>query len=488
MYSKQLSELLPLFGIDEAPDVLITDLCIDSRKASTGSLFLAYPGSNNDGRDFIRAAIENGAVAVLYESIAFEELQGLPVPAFGVAGLMRKVGAVASAFFDHPSHELQVFGVTGTNGKTTCAYLLTQAFELLGMKSAFIGTLGIGAVSSIRTATHTTPDPISLQRTLAQLLSEGVTQVSMEVSSHALHQGRVAGVEFYGVMFTNLTQDHLDYHATMDDYGAAKARLFTDFESKLAVINAQDTFGATLLDKAVSEFIVSYGETSGDVYSEDLSLDTQGITFTACTENVDFDVVTPLIGSVNLPNLLLVAATLLSLSTPIDQIKSIFTKLKPAPGRMELFTKAKFPQLVVDYAHTPDALAKAIDSVRHHCKGKLWCVFGCGGDRDRAKRALMGAAAGSADQIVITNDNPRSEDPQDIANEILAGMNDVQSAIHVELDRAAAIRYAVSHASPDDWILVAGKGHETTQTIGSQVLDFSDREFAQALLNEEVGK
>ena len=478
--AKPLHDLLPIVGLDHQSDVLIHDLSIDSRNVTAGSLFLAYPGANNDGRDFIRAAIENGAVAVLYESIAFDELQGLPVPAYGVAGLMRKVGGLASAFFDHPSDQLQVFGVTGTNGKTTCAYLLAQAFELMGMKSAFIGTIGVGSVSAIRTATHTTPDPISLQRTLAELVNEGVTQVSMEVSSHALHQGRVAGVEFYATLFTNLTQDHLDYHATMDDYGAAKAKLFTDFDAKLAIINTNDEFGVRLMDKAVAQFVVSYGESDADVYADDVMLGTDGIRFVVCSDGVEFDVATPLIGSVNLPNLLLVAATLLALSTPVDEIQTIFKQLKPAPGRMELFTRPDLPQLVVDYAHTPDALAKAIDSLRHHCQGKLWCVFGCGGDRDKAKRPLMGAAATAADYVVVTNDNPRSESPQAIADEILLGVAD--KPVHVELDRAAAIRYAASNAGPQDWVLIAGKGHETTQTVGTQLLSFSDREFANQLV------
>lgn len=482
-YVKPLSDLLQLVNVQSNADLIIEDICIDSRKVTPGSLFLAYPGVANDGRDFIRAALENGAVAVVYESLGYDDLSGLSIPAFGVPGLQRKIGLLASAFFDHPSESLQVFGVTGTNGKTTCAYLLAQAFELMGMKSAFIGTIGIGPVSDIKPATHTTPDPISLQRTLAEMVEQEITQVCMEVSSHALHQSRVAGLNFYCVLFTNLTQDHLDYHSSMDDYGAAKAKLFTEFESTLAVINADDDFGKSLINRSVAEFIVSYGEISGDLYPEDVVLSTDGIEFALQGDGIDFELLSPMVGKVNVPNLLLVSATLLALSTPVEQVQSVFKQLKAAPGRMELFTAADMPQLVVDYAHTPDALSKALDSVRHHCEGDLWCVFGCGGDRDRAKRAVMGQAAEAAAQrVIITNDNPRSEDPQAIADEILAGFAKPDSAL-VELNRAAAIKMAFEKAQPNDWILVAGKGHETTQTVGDRVLEFSDRDYAAELVS-----
>ena len=487
-FAKPLSDLLKLINVQSNVDLLIKDICIDSRKVTSGSLFFAYPGVANDGRDFIRAAVENGAVAVVYESLGYDDLSGLSIPAFGVPGLQRKIGLIASAFFDHPSESLQVFGVTGTNGKTTCAYLLAQAFELMGMKSAFIGTIGIGPVSNIKPATHTTPDPISLQRTLAELVAQDITQVCMEVSSHALHQSRVAGLNFYCVLFTNLTQDHLDYHSSMEDYGAAKAKLFTEFESTLAVINADDEFGQSLIDRSVSEFVVSYGEASGDLYPEDLVLSTNGIEFALQGDGVDFDVVSPMVGKVNVPNLLLVSATLLALSTPIDQVQSVFKELKAAPGRMELFSAPGKPQLVVDYAHTPDALSKALDSVRHHCKGDLWCVFGCGGDRDRAKRVVMAQAAqAKAERVIVTNDNPRSEDPQAIADEILSGFDTPDSVI-VELDRAAAISMAFEQARPNDWVLVAGKGHESTQTVGDRVLDFSDRVFAEKLVSSVTDK
>ncbi len=487
-YSKSLQSLLELVGVSTTADIEVADLCLDSRTVTPGSLFLAYPGVANDGRDFIRAAIENGAVAIVYESLGYEDLTGLAIPAFGVVGLQRKVGILASAFFDHPSDALQVFGVTGTNGKTTCAYLLAQAFERLGMRSAFIGTIGIGPVSAIESATHTTPDPISLQRCLAQMVAQGITQVCMEVSSHALHQSRVAGLEFYCVLFTNLTQDHLDYHSSMEDYGAAKAKLFTDYASALAVVNADDAFGQSLLERSVAEFVVSYGERAGDVTLEDLTLTTRGIEFSVVGDGVDFAVVSPLVGQVNVPNLLLVCATLLALSTPIEEIQAVLSQLRAAPGRMELFTGPGLPHLVVDYAHTPDALTKALASVSRHCEGDLWCVFGCGGDRDQAKRPLMGQAAeAAADHIIITNDNPRSEAPQAIADDILAGLTNAD-AVTVELDRAAAIEHAVLQAKPNDWILIAGKGHETTQTIGKQLLDFSDRQFAADLIARLVAE
>jgi UDP-N-acetylmuramoyl-L-alanyl-D-glutamate--2,6-diaminopimelate ligase len=487
-YAKPLSALLELIDVHSNADLLIEDICLDSRKVTTGSLFLAYPGVANDGRDFIRAALENGAVAVVYESLGYDDLSGLSVPAFGVVGLQRKIGLLASAFFDYPSEDLQVFGVTGTNGKTTCAYLLAQSFELMGMKSAFIGTIGIGPVSAIKSATHTTPDPISLQRCLAEMVSENITQVCMEVSSHALHQSRVVGLNFYCVLFTNLTQDHLDYHTSMEDYGAAKAKLFTEFASELAVINADDQFGQSLIERSVSDFIVSYGEKSGDIHPLDLVLTTKGIEFTLIGNGVDFDIESPLIGKVNVPNLLLVCATLPALSTPVEQIQMVFKQLHAAPGRMELFTAPHMPQLVVDYAHTPDALSKALQSVAHHCVGDLYCVFGCGGDRDRGKRVLMGQAVEALAQcVIITNDNPRSESPEAIAQDILQGFV-APNLVLLELDRAAAIRLALERAKPSDWVLIAGKGHEITQTIGDEVYPFSDRELAAELVLSHIAQ
>lgn len=478
-YQAQLPDLLALLNLPCMDDVTVQSLSIDSRQVEPGGLFFAYPGHASDGRDYLLQAQQAGAVAIIYEADGFVLPPEITVPAVGVHDLQGKVGVLASEFYGQPSADIQVFGVTGTNGKTTCCYLLTQAFSALGLQAAMIGTIGVGQLDALDTASHTTPDPVSLHRLFAEFRDAGITQVSMEVSSHALDQGRVAGTQFYCVLFSNLSHDHLDYHGNMVAYGDAKRRLFTDFTSELAVINVADEFGRRLLDEANAEFVVGYGQ-GGDVYADDVSLSPQGLHFVIEGNGVEFDVTTPLIGSINVPNLEMLVACLLSLSTPVDEIQRILAELKPAPGRMELFTAPAKPRVVVDYAHTPDALDKALRSITPHCDGALWCVFGCGGDRDRAKRPVMGKAAEShARHVVITNDNPRSEDPQHIADEIAAG---VEGAHTVILDRADAIQYAVSHANESDWVLVAGKGHESTQTIGQQVLDFSDREFVAALM------
>ncbi|GHA05836.1 UDP-N-acetylmuramoyl-L-alanyl-D-glutamate--2,6-diaminopimelate ligase [Arenicella chitinivorans] len=478
-YQAQLSDLMALLNLPCVDDVTVSSLSIDSRLVESGGLFFAYPGHSSDGRQYLLQAQQAGAAAIIYEADGFALPPEIVVPAIGVHDLQGKVGLLASAFYGQPSADIQVFGVTGTNGKTTCCYLLTQAFSALGLQAAMIGTIGVGQLSGLSSASHTTPDPVSLHRLLAEFRDAGITQVCMEVSSHALDQGRVAGTQFYCVLFSNLSHDHLDYHGNMVAYGDAKRRLFTEFTSELAVINVADEFGRRLCDEASAEFVVGFGQ-GGDVYADDVALSAEGLQFVIEGNGVDFEVVTPLIGSINVPNLEMLVACLLSLSTPLDGIQRILAELKPAPGRMELFSANGKPRVVVDYAHTPDALDKALRSITPHCEGALWCVFGCGGDRDRAKRPVMGKAAEAyASHVVITNDNPRSEDPQRIANEIALG---VEGAHTVILDRADAIEYAVTHADESDWVLVAGKGHESTQTIGQHVLGFSDREFVATLM------
>ena len=481
-FQKPLTDLLHSLSIECNDEVMIQDLALDSRKVVSGSLFLAYPGTAADGRDFMLQAQEQGAAAILYEAEDFEFDERVTVPALAVPGLQYKAGVLAHHFFDRPSSKLQLFGITGTNGKTTCCYLLTQALEQLGMQAAMIGTIGVGRLGALSSSGHTTPDPVSVHRLLAQWQREGITQVCMEVSSHALDQGRVSGLHFFCTLFTNLSHDHLDYHASMEDYAAAKQRLFTDFHSELMITNADDSLGAALIDVADSDFIASYSADSdqGHVAVAEAQLGANGISLAIEGNGVDFTVSTPLIGQVNVPNVLLLITTLLSLSTPVTDIKQIVAGLRPAPGRMELYSAEGKPQVVVDYAHTPDALEKALHSVRQHCQGQLWCLFGCGGDRDHAKRPLMGRAADQlADQVIITNDNSRSENPELIASEIALGM---QGDFDVILDRRQAIETAISRAGEDDWVLVAGKGHETTQEIEGEILPFSDRDQVADLM------
>jgi len=482
-YSMKLKDVIALLNIidsnvDDVADTEVSALVIDSRQALTGSVFFAYPGVAQDGRNYIEAAQNAGANAVVYEA-GFDLPSTITIPAFAVQSVQSVVGNVANQFYQEPSSELQVFGVTGTNGKTTCCYLLTQALEMLELQAAMIGTIGVGKLSSLDSSGHTTPDPITLHKQLAEFRDQGITQVCMEVSSHALDQGRVNGVQFFCTLFTNLSHDHLDYHGDMDSYAASKRRLFTDFHSELVISNANDTMGIGLIDIANADFIVRYGA-GGDVLADDVELTSKGINLVIEGNGVEFELSTPLIGKVNLPNIELLVATLLALSASVEDIQSIVSKLQPAPGRMELLRANNKASVVVDYAHTPDALEKALLSVKEHCHGELWCVFGCGGDRDQAKRELMGKVASQvADHVVITNDNPRSENPNDIAQAISNGVN---GDARVVLDRAEAINTSIAQATENDWVLVAGKGHETTQTILDQVLPFSDRQHVMTAL------
>ena len=474
-----LRDLLSPLKIVVAENCIVESIHLDSREVTTGGLFCAYPGAHVDGRDFIEQAQTQGATAIVYEATQFKLPETIDIPAYPIAGLQGRVGIIAAEFYGKPSNELQVFGVTGTNGKTTCCTLLAQALELLGLRAAMIGTLGSGVLGRLSYASQTTPDPISLQKILRECVDAGATQVCMEVSSHALDQGRVAGVNFFCTLFTNLSRDHLDYHGDMQSYFNAKQALFSSYSSELSVVNVADEAGVQLLDSAVAEFLVSYG-VGGDVFAEEVHLKSDGIGLAIEGNGVSFEVSTPLIGAVNVPNIELLIAVLLGLSTPIDEIIEICRQLKPAPGRMEIYKAANGASVVVDFAHTPDALEKALSSIRQHCIGRLICVFGCGGDRDKGKRSTMGAAADlSADIVIVTNDNPRSEAPAEIAADIAAG---IKGAHQIELDRAVAIDLAIKQAQTDDWVLIAGKGHETTQEIDGQVLEFSDRLHVQSLL------
>jgi len=491
-YSMSLTSLLNALTRQVAmndSDLLISNITIDSRQVSEGCLFMAYPGTQCDGRDFILQAQTQGAVAVLYEKQAdpsavetielFELPEQVTIPAIAVENLQHEVGFLAHQFFGEPSASMQVFGVTGTNGKTTSCYLLTQALTELELSTVMVGTIGMGALDNLNHTGHTTPDVISLHRQFAQWVEQGVTHVCMEVSSHALDQGRVNGVQFFCTLFTNLTHDHLDYHGTMQQYQTAKQRLFTDFRSELVITNADDVMGQGLVDVANSDFIASYGQ-AGDVMVDESALHETGMTLYIEGQGVDFEVTTSLIGQVNIPNILMLVTTLLSLSVSIEQIQKIIRQLRSAPGRMEPFFTENHPRVVIDYAHTPDALDKALQSVRAHCHGQLWCVFGCGGDRDQQKRKLMGEVADRwADHIVLTNDNPRSEQPEAITDAIALGIKQTVNVVH---DRALAIQSVIQQAQATDWVLVAGKGHETTQQIGKQYIDFSDRQQVQTCL------
>ncbi|GGB87714.1 UDP-N-acetylmuramoyl-L-alanyl-D-glutamate--2,6-diaminopimelate ligase [Marinobacterium zhoushanense] len=486
----QLSQLLP-----QVPQRLaalrVSGLCIDSRKVQAGDLFFARSGVQHRGADYIGQAALQGAVAAVVDEheLAEEAVQQFSIPVLRVAGLDAQLGYAASRFYGEPSREMRVIGITGTNGKTSCAHYLAQALNSCGLRAALIGTVGNGFPGLLREATHTTPDPISLQAELARLRAEGAQAVVMEVSSHALDQGRVAGVQFDAAAYTNLTHDHLDYHGDMAAYAKAKARLFTDYGAPLQVLNADDAEGRVLLAQpcpAGGERIgFSLHDSGVQVYVEHLTLRAQGLMFELHTPWGEVLVTAPLLGEFNVSNLLLVAALLGGLGFELSNIASALAQLEPVCGRMERLSAPGMPTVIVDYAHTPDALDKALQATRAHMEGssRLWAVFGCGGDRDNAKRAVMGQiAAAGADEIVLTSDNPRSENPHSIIQMIQQGIPQGR-AVHVEPDRAQAIAFAVAHAAPGDMVLVAGKGHETYQEVNGVRSAFSDQEHVRSALS-----
>jgi UDP-N-acetylmuramoyl-L-alanyl-D-glutamate--2,6-diaminopimelate ligase len=410
------------------------------------------------------------------------------VPIIPVESLGQRASAIAASFYGDPSATMQVVGVTGTNGKTSVSHFIAQALNQ-GGACGLIGTLGSGRVDALEESGHTTPDAITLQRQLAQMAEEGMGQVVMEVSSHALDQGRANAVRFDMAVFTNLSHEHLDYHGDMAGYAEAKRRLLQMPGLRHAVINRDDEVGRDwLAHLPVGVEALSYGLEQGDIHAESLSLDTSGLEMTAVTPWGRGELRSPLFGRFNASNLLAALGALLQLEIPLEVALGRLARLTTVPGRMEPFGGSNaLPLVVVDYAHTPDALEQVLLSLREHTRGKLWCLFGCGGERDRAKRPKMAVAAERlADRLVISDDNPRGEDPYNILEEIIAGLERPDSA-YVVRDRAMAIEQMIELARPDDIILVAGKGHETTQTVGREVIPYSDRETVARLLAERGG-
>lgn len=480
----RLSQLLQ--GIVDTPaiDCEISSIVLDSRQVIGGSLFLALPGIGGDGRNYIKDALDNGAAAIMYEADDSTEFPRTSVPVVAVTGLHDQIGLILNRFYDFPSRRMRVIGVTGTNGKTTCTQLLTRILDSAGSHCAVIGTLGNGFPDAMVPSTHTTPDVATLHMLLAQFADEGATAVCLEVSSHALHQDRVAGVYFDTAVFTNLTRDHLDYHGDMESYGSAKSKLFAKPGLKHAVLNRDDPYSREI-EKAVggAAHIVTYGLSDADVTAKNIKAGHHGIAMTLVTAGGEYPVQSSLYGDFNVSNLLAVAAVLLALEWPAPRIASALSNVAAVPGRMEKFEgSSSQPVVVVDYAHTPDALAQALSALRSHTTGLLWCVFGCGGDRDKGKRPLMGSVASRlADRIVLTDDNPRSEDPESIIADIVAG---ISSEYLVVRPRDKAIRETMHRADSGDVVLVAGKGHEDYQQIGSEKFHFSDRELVQEMFGE----
>ena len=496
---KLLSDLLEgIATVSAADDCAIKGVALDSRQLQPGYLFLACSGSVQRGHDYIAAAVAQGAVAVCYEvaegETAFLSAQVNNVPLLAVRKLSQQAGLIAERFYGCPSRELFVVGITGTNGKTSCSQFLAHALNSEQRPCGVIGTLGNGLVDRLTPGSHTTPDAVTLHGLLAELREAGARSVTLEVSSHALDQGRVAGVSFAAAVFTNLSRDHLDYHGDMAAYGEAKLRLFHAPELRYAVVNGDDEFSkAILATLRAGVTAVSYG--LGTAMAADIphvqgrvvQLSREGLVMTVHTPWGEGQLHSSLLGRFNASNLLAVLATLLVSGMPFAEALQHLTQVRPVSGRMECFGgDGHRPLVVVDYAHTPDALQQVLTALREHCSGKLWCVFGCGGDRDRGKRPLMGAvAAHLADRVIVSDDNPRSEDPARIVADILAGIDDKQ-AITVIHDRDAAIAAAIAQAGVDDVVLVAGKGHETTQQIGEKKLPFRDQAAVQRYLAEAV--
>lgn len=479
-----LQDLLPERG--DLPNVSVSGLRIDSRAIEAGEGFVALAGARTHGLLHAAEAVRRGAVAVLSEPFEGEP-PSLPVPLVVVPGLRERLPQLAQALYAAPTLGLHLVGVTGTNGKTSTVQLATQALQLVGRVSGSIGTLGAGLHGQLIAHERTTPDVLEVHRLLAGLSLSGAQAVAMEVSSHALDQGRVAGLQFDTAVFTNLSRDHLDYHGTMAAYAAAKASLFAWDSLRTAVINLDDAQGALIADGLPERVdLIGYSALgAGDAVlrAGDLQLDAAGLHFQLQYGVESARIDSPLLGRFNIENLLAVAGVLLALGLDFARISALLPRLQPIPGRMNrLGGSAGQPLVVVDYAHTPDGLEQALASLRQHTAGRLLCVFGCGGDRDRGKRPQMAAIAGRlADQVFVTDDNPRSEDGEAIVADILTGFA-AGARVEVERDRAAAIRTAIRMAGAADTVLVAGKGHETYQETGDRRLPFDDLAVAALAL------
>ena len=481
----------------------------DTRRLQPGDVFFAYVLGNDrlatDGRPHIDKAIAAGASAIVYEADGFQWPHGDAVPHLAVSQLHALAGPIAAGWHGNAARGLAVTGITGTNGKTSCAQWLARLLQATGTPCATIGTLGTGFPDALQVTGFTTPDAVQLQASLAGLNEAGARAVTMEVSSHGLEQGRVAGTGFAVAVLTNLTQDHLDYHGTMAEYEAAKVRLFQWDGLRAAVINRDDAMGRRLLAAKVATkaaaagapLVIEYGIEGAArpsasrarwLRATDVRATAGGTAFHIDGSFGSADVTTPMIGAFNVSNLLAVLGAALAQGVDWDAAVAALRSLTPVDGRMELFggqSPQDGPLAVVDYAHTPDALAQTLAALRPVAEarqGRLWCVFGCGGDRDATKRPLMGGVAERlADDVILTSDNPRSEDPRDILEAIADGMQDRARARLIE-DRAAAILYAVKHAATADVVLVAGKGHEATQEIQGRKRPFSDREHVRLTL------
>ncbi|MCL1471844.1 UDP-N-acetylmuramoyl-L-alanyl-D-glutamate--2,6-diaminopimelate ligase [Argonema antarcticum] len=473
---------------EPAPDLEVTGLKTNSHACKPGDLFIGMPGTRVDGGDFWPSAIASGAVAALVSPQAAQKAAGesLVIPA---DDMIKACAQVANAFYDYPSQKLNMIGVTGTNGKTTTTHLIEFFLNKAQQPTALMGTLYARWPGFEQTATHTTPFAVELQAQLASAIADGCQKAVMEVSSHALSQGRVMGCSFDVAVFTNLTQDHLDFHKDMEDYFSAKALLFnSDYLKGRAIINLDDPYGQRLISQLKPDQVWSYSVTNStaDLWTSDLTYEPTGVSGKLHTPKGEIAFRSPLVGQFNLANLLAAVGTVLHLGLDLEFVVSLIPEFPGVPGRMERvqISPDQDISVIVDYAHTPDSLENLLKAARPFIPGKMICVFGCGGDRDRTKRPKMGGiAAHLADKIVVTSDNPRTEDAEKILQDILAGIPKSVN-LTVICDRALAIRTAILEAQPGDGVLIAGKGHEDYQILGTEKIHFDDREQARAVLSE----
>ncbi len=481
---KNLSDLIKIPPIYDRP---VRNLTLDSRAVQKGDVFFACQGLHTHGRQFLQTALDNGAAAVLLEQAAATLICKNNVPCIGVPNLSQRLGELAAHFYQHPSRAMPLIGVTGTNGKTSITHFLAQS---LPPPCGLLGTLGYGLYGDLQPgglqpASHTTPDALRLQAMLADMQAQQASHVVMEVSSHALAQERVSGLEFDIAVLSNLSRDHLDYHGSLENYAAAKAKLFHWRDLKTAVLNWDDDLGQALLREGLAAQVLTYSrhDPQADIYVQRHTILPQGYELQVQTPQGSGSLNTHLLGEFNISNLLAALGVLLSLEMPLEDALHKLSRTQAVAGRMEVFHQTGQPLVVVDYAHTPDALQQALTALRPHCLGRLYCVFGCGGDRDKGKRPLMGRIAQQyADVVILTNDNPRTEDPQAILQDIQQGFQQTAQALLIP-DRQTAIGTAMSRAGEQDVLLVAGKGHEDYQHIGAQRVPFSDRECVAQMLD-----
>ena len=482
----------------QAVNVVVTGIQLDSRMLRKGDLFLACFGRNHDAREFIGEAIKTGVTAVLAETggqwQGTQIIDGIAVIA--VDNLSAKLSEIAARFYGHPSRRLSVIGITGTNGKTSCSQFIAQALANSGFSCGTIGTLGYGVYGKLQETQLTTPDPVFTQMALAEMVQGGIDPVVMEVSSVGLHQKRVKAVKFDTAIFTNLTRDHLDYHESMEAYGNNKKKLFTSESLSRAIINLDDPYALSVINAiapSVEMCTYSIKNSAATVYAESLTLTRQGFEARVVTPIGAGVIKGKLFGYFNVSNLLAVISVLVSYlpkkkELDIEQLCELVSGLSPVDGRMQIVGDTAEITALVDYAHTPDGLRSALKGLRDHFSGNIWCVFGCGGNRDKGKRPIMGEIAEAfADKVIIADDNPRNEEGDKIVEHIQSGMKSPEQTV-VLRDREKAIAYAIGNAEPGDVVLVAGEGHETYQDVGGSRLIFSDANQVRLALQARENK